>query len=202
MNRTSLISIVALGLLSLPACQKDDPAKERREARKEMGEALDEHREKVNEALDKDQPEKIEEVSEANRELAEKHKKAYEDVEEAEAEKNEQMARARPESELDPVNDRFEAYKDETKDQFKMRASARINALEQEIKSIEGTVSEDATDEIADARSSLEEARKDLGEVVGGTEEVFDDGKAGVAVAINRARRKVERIKDETADKK
>ena len=200
MNRTRLISMVALGLLSLPACNRDEPAKERRAARQEVGEALDEHREQVNEAVEEAEGEKAKKVTEANRELAEKHKEAYEDVEESQREYDEQMARKQPESAKDPVTDRFEAYKDETKQEFQTRASARINALEQEIRSMEGRVEADDTDEVAAARTSLDEARKDLDEVVGGTEEVFDDGKAGVAVAINRARRKVERIKDDMAN--
>lgn len=214
MNRKTLtLSVVALAL-SLGACNKD-PAEERQEARKEMGKALEEHAEKVNEAEEENEADKGKEITQANQELAEKQKEAYDDVEAAEKREADDMDDAdddqegavvverpkgdKPESEKDVLADRFEAYKDETKAEFQTRAQGRIAALEKELKSVEGTVDADAHKVLDDAKTSLAEAKKDLNEVVSGTEEVFDDGKAGVAVAINKARRKVERVKDDLA---
>jgi cytochrome c556 len=208
MNRKSLtLSVVALAL-SLGACNKD-PAEERQEARREMGEALDDHAEKVNEAQEENEADKGKEITQANKELADKQKEAYDDVEAAEKREAEDMdeeegarvverpAGDKPESEKDVLADRFEAYKDETKAEFQTRAQGRIAALEKELKSVEGTVDADAHKVLDEAKTSLAEAKKDLNEVVSGTEEVFDDGKAGVAVAINKARRKLERVKDD-----
>jgi cytochrome c556 len=207
MNRKSLtLSVVALAL-SLGACNKD-PAEERQEARREMGEALDDHAEKVNEAQEENEADKGKEITQANKELADKQKEAYDDVREAEENEADEMDPDRPladkpdnvnESEKDVLANRFEAYKDETKAEFQTRAQARIQALEQELKSVEGSAPADRDDDLAAARTSLDEAKKDLNEVVSGTEEVFDDGKAGVAVAINKARRKVERVKEDVA---
>jgi hypothetical protein len=205
MNRNSLtLSVLLLGL-SLGACDKD-PAEERQEARKEMGEALDDHREKVNEAEEENEADKGKQITQANKELADKQKEAYEDVKEAEEDEAEEGSRVvdrpvgdKPETDKDVLADRFEAYKDETKAEFQTRAQGRIAALEKELKSVEGKADAKGTEVLAEARTSLDEAKKDLKEVVSGTEDVFDDGKAGVAVAINKARRKVERVKEDIA---
>lgn len=214
MNRRSMtLYALALGLCSIGACTKS-PSEERAEARREMGEALDDHRKEVKEAEEEHTGERAKEITEANEKLAEKQKEAYEDVKEAEEEAAEDdveddnegsvvaEGNAKPEKDVNAVKDRFEAYKGETKSQFETRAQARIAALEGEIKTIAGhhTVDSKDQDQLSDARNSLAEAKKDLDEVVHGTDKVFDDGKAGVAVAINKARRKVERVKDDVSD--
>lgn len=216
MNRRSMtLYALALGLCSVGACDKS-PSEERAEARREMGEALDDHRKEVKEAEEEHSGERAKEITEANEKLAEKQKEAYEDVKEAERDEAEEArddadddnegsvvaeGNAKPEKDVDAVKDRFEAYKGETKSQFETRAHARIAALEGEIKTIEGKTSDAKDgDTLSDARNSLAEAKKDLDEVVHGTDKVFDDGKAGVAVAINKARRKVERVRDDVND--
>jgi hypothetical protein len=52
--------------------------------------------------------------------------------------------------------------------------------------------SKDVTEDLADADTALKEARKDLDEVRNKTGSVIDDGRLGVATAINKAQRELD----------
>jgi hypothetical protein len=95
--------------------------------------------------------------------------------------------------------ERFEAIRDETKVAFTQRADEAISRIETDIQALESRAAgnKDAAEGIGDAKEAILEAREDLNEIRTGSDEVFDDGKMGVAVAINKAQREVEDIREE-----
>lgn len=104
---------------------------------------------------------------------------------------------------------RFEAYEsDETLAAFASRAQSAIDEITAEVAKIESTLTtlkhdeqEDIREDLAEAREASAEAKKDLAELSGGADPgVLDDGKSGVTVAINRARRSLQEARSELAE--
>lgn len=174
-----------------------DAGEERVDARDEANQKMADAQEKLNEAR-----------AEANRQPGDADEQ--EDV--TEAKKNlaeEQNEAAREVAEADAQMDRFEAYKSgESTAAFASRAKTAIDEITAEVTKVESKIGtlevdeqDDVREDLADAREASEEARKDLAQLDGGADAgVVDDGKTGVTVAINRARRSLESAKTEIAE--
>lgn len=192
----------ALCVVMLAACPGESS-----DAREEYAE----HGDSVAEALTIEETvERVNESEKADTELAEDQRGAHEDVEWGDESSRKQQARdgapakdvVITEAGSMPSDHRFRAYEGETKQDFESRAEAQIAAIEAEVRSLSlRQLDRDQTDTLADARTQLREARDDLDDVVDGSTSVFDDGKLGVAVAINAARRKVDRVKSNAGDR-
>ncbi|MCX4239237.1 hypothetical protein [Paraliomyxa miuraensis] len=93
------------------------------------------------------------------------------------------------------LESRFEGIEQESKEEFVKRAREAITALETELAAAK--VANKSAESIKDIESSIDEANKDLDEIEHGTTKVIDDGKVGVTLAINAARRKLDRLNDD-----
>jgi chromosome segregation ATPase len=101
---------------------------------------------------------------------------------------------------------RFDAIKNETNLAFAQRAESRlaliaadIEVLEEQAKLASSDRREEMDKELAKAREAYDEALKDLDEVRDRTGTFVDDGRLGVAMAINRAQRKLENVREDLA---
>ncbi len=178
-----------LSLVGLAGCPSEDSS--RGQSKDEVQAALQEHAEDVEAAKQQDDPsDEIDEMHAANRELAEAVSDAPAQAADADA---------NGETSVGPDN-RFKLLDKESKDEFVVRAEGKIAALQRELAGIKGA-NVDPKD-VTDVEETLDEARKDLDEVEHGSEQVVDDGKLGVTVAINSARRKIDRIQNDLADAK
>lgn len=169
------------------------------EARKDAKEALSEHREAVIEAREEPPVEEAKEIAAANEELAEDYADAYENVE-PDHEKNHEPKTAANEPEGDDqgadLDERFDAIRQsETDAEFAARARKTIAALERDLAATERRVDDPAA--VERVEKSIANAKEDLEEIEGPNAEVLDDGKLGIAVSINTARRRLDRLDDD-----
>ena len=192
--RSTPLAIAAL-LFATSACgdESKDKIEERNEAHRQIADAQENLNEERAEAAR--QPGDVDEqkdVTEAKKQLDAEQDEAAREVAKADA----QMAR-------------FEAYKSgESPAAFASRAQSAIDEITAEVAKIEQTVptlkgddQEEIREDLADAREASAEAKKDLAELSGGADPgVLDDGKTGVTVAINRARRSLEEARSELAE--
>lgn len=178
--------------LLVAAC---NTSKSPEEAQEDAKAALSEHRAAVIEAREEPPVEEAKEIAAANEELAEDYADAYENVEPA---KHEHDA-----SDDDPdgahgssADQRFEAIRRSESDaEFAARARKTIAALERDLAATEPRVDDPAA--VERVEESIANAKKDLEEIEGPNAEVLDDGKLGIAVSINTARRRLERLDDD-----
>lgn len=180
--------------LLVAAC---NTSKSPEEAQEDAKEALSEHRVAVIEAREEPPVEEAKEIAAANEELAEDYADAYENVEPKEHEPEHEAADDEPDAadELS-VDQRFEAIRRSESDaEFAARARKTIAALERDLAATEPRV--DDPDAVKRVEQSIANAKKDLEEIEGPNAEVLDDGKLGIAVSINTARRRLERLDDD-----
>lgn len=187
-NSMKLCGVCAL-LIAVVGCDKS-PGEEKAEANKEIAQAQEKAREAEVDARDEPAGEAAREVAEANKDMAEKTAQEMKEV-------------ANAENDDAGEYERFEALKDETKTAFSQRAEAALTKVETDLKAIESQAlaKDDTKDDVNDAKEALAEARKDLQEVTGTNDKAFDDGKVGVAMAINKAQREVADLREELGTK-
>lgn len=99
--------------------------------------------------------------------------------------------------------ERFDIIKNETEMAFAARADTAIARLQTDLdaakKRTQASTTTDLGDNLADATEALDEAKEDLAELRGKTGKIFDDGRIGVGVAINRAQRQLSNAYEEMA---
>ena len=188
MNANNILAHAGIAtLLSLSACADNSAARADKSAaqadrdaaralERDAVQALDGHSENPNEARREshvgDKPEK---VGEANEERAQ-------DQDTADA------------------DDRFALRPSETDAEFAARAKQTIAALDRDLAQVK--TDKVPADDLRDVEEKLAEARKDLDEMNDGDARLIGDGKLGVTMAINSARRKLDRIQEDLADGK
>lgn len=203
MQRNAMMATIGAILLAV-GCQSpaEKQAEERAEARKEITEAGKDAREKIDDAnkdLAKDLDKGAQDIREDARDHGEKvvdaTQKINDEVDEAAKEMDD-----KPGLDMKPDGkgryERFEALKNESHTTFATRADGVIAKLQADLdaaRSRAGTgAAKDLAEDLADADEALKEARKDLDEVRNKTGNVIDDGRIGVATAINKAQRELD----------
>ncbi len=203
MQRNAMMATIGAILLAV-GCQSaaEKQAEERAEARKEITEAGKDAREKIDDAnkdLAKDLDKGAQDIREDARDHGEKVVDATQKI-------NDEVDEAAKEMDDKPGVDmktggksryeRFEALKNESHTTFATRADGAIAKLQADLdaaRSRAGTSApKDLGEDLADAAEALKEARKDLDEVRNKTGNVIDDGRIGVATAINKAQRELD----------
>jgi colicin import membrane protein len=203
-------------VLALMGCET--PADKRQEARekvareedqavraqREMAEEVRHEKEQQQRQIGESRKGMAEEVTD---EYAEQEKKVGEEqreAQEARAELAEKEADEAVERGRETRLPRFEAIKNETNVAFAQRADARLALLAAEIEVLTEQAKLGASDkreamdkELTKAREAFAEAQKDLEEVRERTGTFIDDGRLGVAMAINRAERKLENVRED-----
>ena len=216
MLRNAKLASVGALLLAV-GCQSpaEKQAENRAEAKQEITEAGKDAREKIDDAnkdLAKEVNKDIDKSIEAGQDHAEKvadaSKKITDEVDEAAKEIN----RADDDDNKggtkagDDRYERFEALKNESHTAFASRADAAIGKLQADLdaarKRAGTSATKDMTENLTDADEALKEARKDLDEVRNKTGNVIDDGRIGVATAINKAQRELDDLYDDLDDAK
>ena len=167
----------------IPAAAKD-AQKKIADAKEDLAEAEKEYGEKVGEA----QKEIADEVDEANKETAHADNAASKAMQEGRYE-------------------RFEILKNESEAAFASRADAAIARLQTDLDSATqrskgASATKDLTEAVDESSKALAEARTDLVELRGKTGKLFDDGRVGVGVAINKAQRELTEAWEELAELK
>ena len=180
-------------LLAIPGCQSpaEKTAEERSEARKEISEAGKDAQKKVDEAT-KEYGEKL---GEAEKTIADEVKEGAKEIGDAE------KPVTGPKMGTENRYERFEALKNESNIAFATRADAAIARLQGDLDKARSRLgkgtNKDVSDDLADVDAALKEARKDLEQVRDKTGGVIDDGRLGVATAINKAERNLTDAYDE-----
>lgn len=201
MHRNAKLAMVGALVLAAVGCQTpaEKQAGERAEARKEITEAGKDAREKIDDAnkdLDKDLAKDTKDITENLEDhgeaVVDATKKINDEVDEAAKE----MDRAADSADKDKNEyARFEALKNESHTAFATRADAAIAKAQADLdkaqKRAGTTAPKDLTKDLNDADAALKEARKDLDELRNKTGNVIDDGRLGVATAINKAQREL-----------
>jgi hypothetical protein len=195
MYRKSIPLTAAALMLFAFGCGDADKNKvdERNEANRQMADAQEKlNEERAEAARQPGDPDEQEDVIEAKKHLGEEQDEAAREVAKAGAELQ-----------------RFEAYKSgESAAAFATRAQSALDEITTEVAKLESSVGtlktdkqEEIREDLADVREASAEAKKDLAELAGGADPgVVDDGKTGVTVAINRARRSLEEARTELAE--
>ncbi len=94
---------------------------------------------------------------------------------------------------------RFEAYNSETREAFAARGEERIKRIEGDLVALEKRkLTSEAKGDAKDVREALREARKNLAELRAGNDKLFDEGQMGIAMAINKAQRKLDNLRKHT----
>jgi hypothetical protein len=205
MQRNAMMASIGAVLLAV-GCQSpaEKQAEERAEARKEITEAGKDAREKIDDAnkdlakdLDKDAQDIREDARDHGEKVVDATQKINDEVDEA-AKEMTRAADDKPgfDNKMDGNRyERFEALKNESHTTFATRADGAIAKLQADLdaaRSRAGTSApKDLAEDLTDADEALKEARKDLDEVRNKTGNVIDDGRIGVATAINKAQREL-----------
>lgn len=201
----AIIPITASALFAL-AIGCNNPAEkqvnERSEARKEINQAGQDAQQKVENAReDLAEAEKKfgEKVGDAQKEIADEAKEGAKEISDADQDANEKRMEAKYE--------RFEILKNESETAFASRADAAIARLQTDLdvatqRSQAAGATKDMQDATKEAKEALDEARKDLTELRGKTGKLFDDGRIGVGLAINKAQRELTDAYEAMADAK
>lgn len=164
---------------------------ERSEARKEINQAGQDAQEKVQNAReDLAEAEKKfgEKVGDAQKEIADEAKEGAKEIGDADQDASEKLMEAKYE--------RFEILKNESETAFASRADATIARLQTDLdvatqRSQAAGATKDMQDATKEAKEALDEARKDLTELRAKSGKLFDDGRVGVGLAINKAQREL-----------
>ncbi len=175
---------------------------ERADARKEIPAAAQDAKEKIENAredLADAEAKFAEKVGDAQKEVAEEVEEANKEIAHADNAASKAMAEGRYE--------RFEILKNESESAFATRADAAIARLQTDLDAATqrakgAAATKDLTDAVDESSKALAEARTDLVELRGKTGKMFDDGRVGVGVAINKAQRELTEAWEELAELK
>ena len=202
MIRVAIKSLGASALLVLAVgCQNpaEKQVNERADARKEIPEAGKDAQKKIEEAredLDKAEQKFGEKVGDANQEITDEVKEASKQIGDADKAANEKM--------IDARYARFEILKNESESAFATRAEEAMDRLQPDVDNAlldarTPGASQKVKDAADKAKASLDEARKDLTELRSKTGKLFDDGRLGVGLAINKTQRELDTVHEEMA---
>jgi hypothetical protein len=183
------------------AREEDEAVRAQREMAEEVRQERARTQEKLGEAREEMAEEMTDEYVDQQKKVGEERRDAQEArAELAEEEADQAVARGEEPGKMP----RFEALKNETNLAFAQRADARLLLLSAEIEVLAEQCKlaaqakrSEVEKELGKAREAYAEASKDLAEVRNRTGTFIDDGRLGVAMAINRAERKLQNVRED-----